>query len=495
MGDKDGDAAGGVPYRVLIPYGLGTALNDLIASVWFTYVLYFLQEHEGMAASHAALVLLLGQLIDAVCTPLLGLLIDRSRVWLGRKFFVGYGSVLTAAGFWLLFCHPLIFPWAVELGPASAERFAIVMAAVALLQVGWASVQLSHLALIPELGASEADHVLLSSARFAATTASSLTTFALAAAAFRYAPARQQYAALATAIVALGATAVLLFLLFVPEPGREEREAGRRARAASRLGAPWPWHRWFLEPTYYEVALVYAASRVCVVVITASLAFYLRFALALPEEAKGLAPLVMQASSLAASFFLKRLHSAAGSTGALSAGALLVGASCSFFYVLTPATARLVYAAVPLAGAGTAMLMVSAVSAAARLVGERSDSGAFVYARCPPRPLRSSGWSTGMLGVVLGLDKMRDSLGLVEKIATGAVIYALDHASNFNTGPFVQDAISALPAAAAAAAVAAQLIAALRRSRAEKAGEDPEKRPLLDPGSGPGVRPAGGAAV
>jgi len=44
MGRKVGDSAKKLPFCLVLGYGLGHVFNDICASLWFTYLLIFLQK-------------------------------------------------------------------------------------------------------------------------------------------------------------------------------------------------------------------------------------------------------------------------------------------------------------------------------------------------------------------------------------------------------------------------------------------------------------------
>ena len=67
-----------------IGYGLGHMHNDLCASVWFSYTLLFLQGVLKMAGPLAGALVMVGQVGDALATPVIGILVDKygtKRAW------------------------------------------------------------------------------------------------------------------------------------------------------------------------------------------------------------------------------------------------------------------------------------------------------------------------------------------------------------------------------------------------------------------------------
>jgi hypothetical protein len=86
--------------RVVASYSLGHVLNDLSASAWFSYLIFFLKKVRHLPAPGAGLVMLCGQLADALGTVSSGLLSDRSEgcapLGLGRRklwYIAGTGTV------------------------------------------------------------------------------------------------------------------------------------------------------------------------------------------------------------------------------------------------------------------------------------------------------------------------------------------------------------------------------------------------------------------
>ena len=58
-------------------YSIGHVLNDLCASIWFSYLLVFFHKVLNFSNENAGLLLLLGQVADAIATPLVGYESDR----------------------------------------------------------------------------------------------------------------------------------------------------------------------------------------------------------------------------------------------------------------------------------------------------------------------------------------------------------------------------------------------------------------------------------
>lgn len=60
-----------------IGFGLGHVFNDLCAAVWFSYLLLFLKGAMSIPGTGAGAMMMLGQVGDAVATPIVGILVDK----------------------------------------------------------------------------------------------------------------------------------------------------------------------------------------------------------------------------------------------------------------------------------------------------------------------------------------------------------------------------------------------------------------------------------
>lgn len=71
--------------KLQLAYGVGHVMNDVCASMWFTYLLVFFHLVLGFSSSQAGLILLIGQVADALATPFVGFHSDASdNFWICR---------------------------------------------------------------------------------------------------------------------------------------------------------------------------------------------------------------------------------------------------------------------------------------------------------------------------------------------------------------------------------------------------------------------------
>lgn len=150
-------------------YGLGHVYNDLCAGVWFSYTILFMQNALTMENAVAGTLVMVGQVGDAIFTPIVGKLSDKygtKRQW----HFVG--TVLVFVSFPLIFS---LCPWC-ETGPPWWQPTYFTLT-VLVFQLGWPIVQITHLAMIPEIARTQRDRMDLTAIRYSASVFSSIVVY------------------------------------------------------------------------------------------------------------------------------------------------------------------------------------------------------------------------------------------------------------------------------------------------------------------------------
>lgn len=66
-----------LPALTSLAYGMGHILNDVCASMWFTYLLVFMHLVLDFTNAEAGALLLVGQVADALATPFVGYFSDQ----------------------------------------------------------------------------------------------------------------------------------------------------------------------------------------------------------------------------------------------------------------------------------------------------------------------------------------------------------------------------------------------------------------------------------
>ena len=131
-----------------LQYAMGHVLNDMCASSWFSYLLVFLHHAVGMTPTQSAVVMFSGQLADGLATPLVGVYSDDSEGFRGfgrRKSWLVGGALL------VIVCYYAVFGvcWLDWFWTPTEEQLVIYYSiGAAIFNIGWATVQVSHMALV-----------------------------------------------------------------------------------------------------------------------------------------------------------------------------------------------------------------------------------------------------------------------------------------------------------------------------------------------------------
>ena len=96
--------AGSLPLRTKLGYGVGDLGGNLFFTIMGFWLLNFVTDNLGLAASLAGLALLIGRAWDAVTDPLMGTLSDRTvSRWGRRRPYLLFGSAAMVVGMTLVF--------------------------------------------------------------------------------------------------------------------------------------------------------------------------------------------------------------------------------------------------------------------------------------------------------------------------------------------------------------------------------------------------------
>ncbi|KAK1878777.1 Major facilitator superfamily domain containing protein 12 [Dissostichus eleginoides] len=350
------DAQRSLPPLLKLSYAVGHVLNDLCASMWFTYLLVFYHSVLGFQSTYAGVLLLVGQIADGICTPLIGYESDRTpgcgnygkrKTW----HLVGTLSVLVSFAF--------IFNQCLGCGPQTPQWASLTffLPFIIVFQFGWAATQISHLSLIPEL----------------VSLIANITVYAVAYLLFHVQAGEDEDALgpvdipvfrnLALIVLGIGALFSLFFHL-----GIKEKSAG----------AAGEWKCWLQQPSFYQVALLYMSTRLIVNLSQTYISMYLINTLELPKKFIATIPLVMFLSGFLSSFIMKPVSKLIGKSLTYFLGLLLIMAF-SYWVLLEGQMGQQVYGAAVLLGAGSATILVISLSMTAELIGGQTQSGAFVY--------------------------------------------------------------------------------------------------------------------
>ncbi|XP_048197981.1 major facilitator superfamily domain-containing protein 12 [Perognathus longimembris pacificus] len=382
-----------------LSFAVGHFLNDLSAAMWFSYLLLYLHGVRAYSSRGAGALLLLGQIADGLCTPLVGFEAARMRACCAR-----YGPRRAwhlAGTICVLLSFPFIFSPCLGCGEDTPEWVALLYYApfIVIFQFGWAATQVAHLSLIPVLATSDHEKVELTALRYAFTVVANIVVFGAAwlllhlQGASGVGPAQDTdvgdqlgvqdvpvFRNLSLLVVGVGAAFSLLFHLGTRE-GRPRR--AEEPNECSPLVAPTArplllWKHWLQEPAFYQVGVLYMSTRLIVNLSQTFVPMYLTYSLRLPKKFIATIPLVMYLSGFGSSFLMKSINKCMGRNLTYFLGLLVVLAFAAWV-ALANTLGVAVYSAAGLLGTGSAIILVTSLAMTADLIGPHTDSGAFVY--------------------------------------------------------------------------------------------------------------------
>jgi len=388
-------------WKTKLGFGMGHVLNDLCASMWFTYLLVFFSKVLYFDNTYAGVILLVGQLADGASTTFVGLMSDKpDNIWLCRKY--GRRKSWHLVG---TLCVIISFPFIFHtcMGCSDADEWAQVIyysAFAVIFQFGWASCQISHLALIPALADEPSQRTGLTTVRYSMTVASNIIVYLVALAFFGLSSKDSQlcgndektFLYIVIIVISLGTFTSVMFHLLVKEQNDDEIETNysKMNETDKADNAPVPTTFWFKVPAFYGVAVLYMSTRLFVNLSQAYIPLYIQESLELNTVYIAIIPLVMYVSGFITSLLMNVLNKftnlRVGGKGTYIAGSVIGLAACivtfacsgkgrtSDFYLTYG-----IFFMAALYGAASTIILVTSLSLTAELIGENSTSAAFVY--------------------------------------------------------------------------------------------------------------------
>ncbi|KAF2345957.1 Major facilitator superfamily domain, partial [Trinorchestia longiramus] len=396
-------------------YGVGHVLNDLCSSLWFTYLLIFLNKVERFPNTLAGAVLLIGQVADGISTPFVGTQADRTddtafcMKYGRRKTWHLAGTIFVAAAF------PFIFMGCLGCGLTEAGYQVLYLAPfVVIFQFGWAAVQISHLALIPSLTSEPHERTELNAIRYAFTVFSNITVYLITwlalglqstsaadsvigpddAATFKMIVGSVLSVGLVFSVIFHGAVKEHnYYSAYVPITSSDDgdddflhsRSVSSQSSVNSQHYAATVLHMspidWFKKKQFYLVAVLYMCTRLFCNLSQAYMPIYLQDTLVLSPQSVAYIPLTMYVAGFITTTSIKPINVRFGRKVSYLLGSLLGLSACIWInFGAGPVYSKyMVYPMAALLGAGSSTMLVTSLSITADLIGNNVESGAFVY--------------------------------------------------------------------------------------------------------------------
>ena len=199
--------------RNIWSYGFGHFMNDICASSWFFLLSYYLIQIIQIDKHDASYIILAGQIADAIATPIIGILSDKTETRYGKRTpWYFSGTILVAVSFTLIFFSLLPD----DAGPTAKLIYYSIFAS--LFNIGWASVQVSHMALLPSITLNKNRKDFMTRIRTGFTFLAQTLTLLLSVIFFKLISNKiMQYKVLAGASIILGILFSVVFLILCKE--------------------------------------------------------------------------------------------------------------------------------------------------------------------------------------------------------------------------------------------------------------------------------------
>ncbi len=336
--------AGSLPLRTKLGYGVGDLGGNLFFTIMGFWLLNFVTDNLGLAASLAGLALLIGRAWDAVTDPLMGTLSDRTvSRWGRRRPYLLFGSAAMVVGMTLVFLEVGGRGW------STGALFAWVVFAVCVVSTAYTVVFIPYAALTPELAQDFQERTNLNGYRMAWAIVGTL----LGAGAFTIvvdlaagAGAGAGYTVAGALFGVISAAAVLITFASV-----RERPVTRGRAPAGNVFAG---YAAALKVRPFRLALFpWALFMTGIVVATSAVPFYFEHLYGRPELAS-LASLALLLAAFAAIPGWVWLSGRIGKRTAYNAGMALFGAALLAAYLFAHRDPTVLFVLMALAGVGLA---------------------------------------------------------------------------------------------------------------------------------------------
>nr|XP_012228674.1 PREDICTED: major facilitator superfamily domain-containing protein 12-like [Linepithema humile] len=358
-------------------YALGHVFNDLTAAMWFSYTLIYLQRVALLEPIVAGALLLLGQVIDAIMTPVFGFLVDR---YCKKKIWHVVGSTMVTLSF------PIIFG---GFANSSTTAMFLYVTSITIFQTGWAAVQISHLSMIPSLTNSLLARADLTAIRYSAQVGAAVVVFAVT---WIVLPTNGEsmvqldqqddykFRNIVLVLTTFGLTATVFFHVLLKANLLEQTSSKLNVEEGIRTSDNFSNRRvsWVAITILLRVAMLYVASRLFITLATVYLPLYIEETKVGGKQALATVPLVSYVSSFAAALLLKYINRTCGTKFCYFLGAI-IGIIAAVVTEFVGSNTTVVYAVAVLIGAGSSITMVTALSVTAELIGSRTERSALVY--------------------------------------------------------------------------------------------------------------------
>ncbi|KAF5295273.1 hypothetical protein FQA39_LY13138 [Lamprigera yunnana] len=373
-----------IPFRLQLAFGVGHVLNDVCSSIWFTYLLVFLHLVLKFENWEAGLLLLVGQVADAVANPFVGYQSDqKDTLWIckygQRKIWHLVGTICVLVGFPFIFLpclNPDSHKWA---------QLFYYSVFIIIFQFGWAAVQIAHLSIMPELSPDEHERTKLAATRYCFTVISNVLVYFTSWLIFGYDDGNErqvsstdapEFQKIVWSGLSVGIVCTIIYHCFIHEDNSSFDDHHQKNNTSLTL-------RQILGSLrYYQAAVVYMSTMLYINLTQVFVPLYLHETLDMSASSLAKIPLVIYLGSLATSFVVGGLNIYWGRKRTYIIGSCLGFVGCGWIYFRSTVegfTSVEVYIVAILFGCTSSIILVTNLGVTTDAIGEKTGSGALVY--------------------------------------------------------------------------------------------------------------------
>uniref|UniRef100_A0AC35FNE4 Major facilitator superfamily domain-containing protein 12 n=1 Tax=Panagrolaimus sp. PS1159 TaxID=55785 RepID=A0AC35FNE4_9BILA len=374
---------GEISKKTIFGYSLGHVFNDMCSSMWFTYLMIYLEKVIKMRSWRAGLLMLIGQVTDGIATPVIGLLSDssilpHSIVKFGQRIpWHFFGFIMVTLSF------PFVFNRCLLCKADTSENWTLAyyIPLVMMFQIGWASMQVNHLALIPTIAEQESCQRTLSTSRLSASVLANLTVFIILFIRFTLDSEDMigpddltHFRSLAFIVVGAGVVVTIFFYILCREPPPQhygEHLTIYQARINPK--------QYFKMPRFYTVAIIYMISRLYGNLSQVYFPLYITMTMNLPKTFLGILPMISYIFCFAVYTFMssKCFNQRISRNPLLISGSFMAFIAAGLLYFKLPYW--VIYLTAAIMGIAQSLLLTASFAFCNFLIGADKGSSAFIY--------------------------------------------------------------------------------------------------------------------
>ncbi|EEB12462.1 conserved hypothetical protein [Pediculus humanus corporis] len=396
----NGVKSGELNFSQRVAYGLGHFMNDVCSGMWFTYTLLFYELVLKMPSSIAGLLVCVGQVADAIASPICGILIDRYGT---RKSWHLIGTAFITYSFVLIYSDCPWFPNTVMVvGNSTTDddlpswqnynQIDIITGTiyfcflVSIFQWGWATVQIAHLAIITDLAKDKNERANLTALRYSAGVLAYMLVYLITWFILHVTKNDKgsigpndayKFRSIALLGLTIGGIFTVLFHVILKTPS----DSGGGSDNKTKKG-PTSWSQiakdYFKSILLYQVILIYFTSRMLVNITMVYLPLYVVEKIGDEVEYIATVPLICYLASFFSSLIVRQCRKFISSKMFYIIGMILSFCGCIWILRDFTHTAE-IFGIAALLGAAGSVSGVASLCLCADMIGTDTVNGAFVY--------------------------------------------------------------------------------------------------------------------